>query len=268
MNAPNNNADTRSHTTMPRRDAMLALGALGAAAFAPGALARQADDKSLAQGGRGMLSAKDLGWDPDAKKYVLPRLRYAYDALEPHIDAATMEIHYSRHHAAYVNGLNKALDELAKIRAGEGDAALIKHWSREVAFHGGGHANHTLFWLCMGPPELIPQRPSLELLAHIERDFGSFDAFSKHFQAAANAVEGSGWAWLVFDPASGRLLVTQMEKQQNLWMTGTSPLLGVDVWEHAYYLRYQNRRADYVKAFMNVINWAMVDELFAMARTH
>ncbi|TVQ60037.1 MAG: superoxide dismutase [Phycisphaerales bacterium] len=243
------------------------MGALGAAAFAPRALAQVNEtDRALAQGGRGIISARDLGWDPEARRYILPELRYAYDALEPHIDAATMEIHHSRHHAGYVSGLNKALDELAKIRKGEGDAGLIKHWSREVSFHGGGHVNHTLFWLTMGPKDFIAESPSLELLAHMERDFGSMNGFWTHFEAAANAVEGSGWAWLVYEPNAGRLLITQMEKQQDLWMTGAAPLLGVDVWEHAYYLRYQNRRGDYVKAFRNVVNWAMVDELFAIAR--
>jgi len=258
-----------STPAMNRRDALAALSALGLGAVASSALAQEARPPSpdgFAAGGRGHLTAEMLGWDANAKQYVLPKLRYAYDALEPHLDAQTMEIHHSKHHASYVAGLNKALSELAKIRDGSGDAGLIKHWSREVAFHGGGHVNHSLFWLTMAPEASRGKGPSLDLAAHIDRDFGSFEKFVTHFQAAANAVEGSGWAWLMYDFVAGRLIVTQMEKQQNLYMTGAAPLLGVDVWEHAYYLKYQNKRADYVKAWFNVVNWAMVDELFALAR--
>jgi Fe-Mn family superoxide dismutase len=242
-----------------RRDALTTLGAVAAAAAASGV--------SFAQGAAGGVSGSggglSLGWDAAKGQYTLPELPYAPDALEPHIDAETMKIHHSKHHAAYVAGANKALAELAKIRSGEGDAALIKHWSRELSFHSGGHINHTIFWLTMAPAgQGGGGKPEGALASAIDRDFGSFDGFSKHFQAAAGAVEGSGWAWLAHEPMSGRLVVLQMEKQQDLAMVGVRPLLGVDVWEHAYYLRYQNRRGDYVKAFMNVINWGMVGRLF------
>lgn len=199
-------------------------------------------------------------------EFVLPKLPYEYNALEPHIDAQTMEIHHSKHHQAYVNGLNKAAAELAKARE-SGDMALVKHWSRELAFHGGGHINHALFWNTMAPAEKGGGgRPEGALAEAINRDFGSFEKFAAHFSAAANAVEGAGWAWLVFDRLSGRLMVQQMEKQQNLLLTGAAPLLGCDVWEHAYYLKHQNKRADYVKAWWNVVAWAKVGELFEVAR--
>ncbi len=214
-----------------------------------------------------ILSPAELGWDAAKREYTLPPLPYAYDALEPHLDAATMEIHHSKHHAGYVKGLNNALAKLAEIRAGAGDASLIKHWSRELSFHGSGHVNHSLFWTVMAPTaQGAGGEPGGPLATAIARDFGSFAAFVTHFNAAANAVEGSGWAWLVHEPTADQLMVIQGEKQQDLMLTGVTPLLGVDVWEHAYYLRYQNRRADYVKAFMNVINWKRVAENFASAR--
>jgi Fe-Mn family superoxide dismutase len=208
----------------------------------------------------------DLGFDAAKGEYVLPPLPYPKDALEPHLDAATMEIHHGKHHKAYVDGLNKALKALADIRAGTGDASLVKHWSREVSFHGAGHINHSLFWNMMAPAGKggggEPTGPLADMIA---RDFGSFAAFAGHFKAAAVAVEGSGWAWLVYEPVARRLLITQGEKQQNLMLTGVRPILGVDVWEHAYYLKYQNKRADYVAAFMNVVNWSFCASLLKAA---
>lgn len=251
---------------LDRRAALAAMGVAGAALMAAPAKAQQRDREGLARGGRGALDAAALGWDEQARRYALPQLRYAYDALEPHIDAETMRIHHTKHHQGYVNGLNKALDELAKIRRGEGDKSLLKHWQRELSFNAGGHINHSIFWLVMAPPDGdLSGRPSMDLLAHIRRDFGSLESMMEQFKAAANSVEASGWAWLIFEPNAGQLLITQMEKQQNLYITGARPLLGVDVWEHAYYLNYQNRRSEYVDAFARVINWPMVDELFAQA---
>lgn len=249
-----------------RREALasaLVMGGFGAAAIAqPTATLASASSASA----RRLLSQSELGWDEAKGEYTLPRLPYAYDALEPHLDAATMEIHHARHHAGYVRGMNTALAKLADIRSGSGDASLIKHWSRELSFHGAGHVNHALFWITMASPNAggggTPTGPLADAIA---RDFGSFDAFSAHFQAAANAVEGSGWAWLVHEPTAGRLMILQGEKQQDMMMTGVTPLLGVDVWEHAYYLRYQNKRADYVKAFMNVIDWSRVARHHAIA---
>lgn len=244
---------------LDRRAALGLLAATGAAAaLAPAVLgADQPAQRPRA------LPPEFLGWDAAKGEYVLPKLPYAYEALEPYIDAQTMHIHHDKHHQGYVNGLNKALAELAKIRSGSGDASLIKHWSRELGFNGGGHVNHSLFWLCMAPPSAGGGgSPSGTLAEGITRDFGSFEAFGKQFHAAAAAVEGSGWAWLVFEHISRRLLVQQMEKQQDMLVTGVTPLLGVDVWEHAYYLHYQNRRSDYITAFMNVVNWPRVQSMY------
>ncbi|MBL0926348.1 MAG: superoxide dismutase [Phycisphaerales bacterium] len=249
-----------------RRAALGVLGAAGVVAMSATAFARQAA-AAVPAPGNAPADARP-GWDEATGQYVLPALPYAPEALEPHIDAETMRLHHGKHHQAYVNGLNKAVGELRKI-AETGDAALVKHWSRELAFHGGGHVNHTIFWAVMAPPDKggggAPQ-PGTELAAQIDRDFGSFSRFSALFQASAVAVEASGWAWLVWDHVSRRLMVQQMERQQDLLMTYASPIMGADVWEHAYYLRYQNRRADYVKAFMNVINWPVVDRIFATVR--
>jgi len=242
-----------------RRAAIGAIGAMGVGAgLAAPALAQNT-----------LLTPGELGWDQGAGEYTLPPLPYTYDALEPHIDAKTMQIHHDIHHAGYVRGLNNALNELRRVRSGAGDSGLIKHWSRELAFHAGGHINHTIFWLVMAPRAGGGgRRPSGDLAEKIADDFGSFDGFRRHFTAAAGAVEGSGWGWLVYEPIADRLLVTQAEKQQNLFVPGSTPLMGVDVWEHAYYLKYQNRRGDYVDAFMNVVNWPMVERLFDRARNN
>lgn len=252
----------RTPAGIDRRDALALLGTVGLAALGGAANAQPA----AAPEGLPAL-AGSFGWDAGKGEYTLPKLPYAADALEPHLDKATIEIHHGKHHAAYVAGLNKALEELKKARDG-GDFSLIKHWSRELAFHGGGHINHCLFWATMAPPGagVGGEAPAgSKIAAAIARDFGSFDGFSKHFQAAAVAVEGSGWAWLVYDHIARRLMIQQMEKQQNLLVTAATPLLGCDVWEHAYYLKYQNKRADYVKAWMNVINWKAVEMMFGHA---
>ncbi len=199
-------------------------------------------------------------------KHELPPLPYAYDALEPHIDEQTMRLHHDKHHLGYVNGLNKAEDELAKARD-EGNFGLIKHWEREAAFHGSGHFLHSIFW-----PNMAPAgnggggQPSGDLANQINQDFGSFDKFKAQFTAAANAVEGSGWALLVWEPEGRHLSVLTAEKHQNLTQWSVVPLLVIDVWEHAYYLKYQNQRAAYVEAFWNVVNWPDVAERYTAAR--
>ncbi|MDX2148317.1 MAG: superoxide dismutase [Planctomycetota bacterium] len=270
---------------LDRRSALAALGGLGAAAAASVAFAQpkvnpipdprgpvdpRTKPEILPSRPAGQPgSTINFGFDAQRGEYVLPPLPYDKAALEPHIDAQTMEIHHGKHHAAYVSGLNKALLALKAIREGAGDAGLIKHWSREVSFHGAGHVNHALFWHMMAPAgNGGGGQPSGDLAQAINRDFGSFEAFTAHFKAAANAVEGGGWAWLVHEPVADRLLIIQMEKQQDMYLTGAHPLLGVDVWEHAYYIKYQNRRSDYVNAFMNVINWGFVQRLFASAIEH
>ncbi len=197
--------------------------------------------------------ASTIGFDANKGEYVLPPLPYAYDALEPVIDAQTMQLHHTRHHQAYVTGLNNALKKLAEAR-GSSDFALVKHWSREVSFNGGGHALHTLFWNNMQPVGRTTQ-PSVKLMRQIARNFGSLEGLQNHFNAAATGVEGGGWAILGYEPLSTNLIIIQAEKQQDLTVWGMTPLLALDVWEHAYYLKYQNRRADYVKAWWEVVNW-------------
>ncbi|MCH8487094.1 MAG: superoxide dismutase [Candidatus Cyclonatronum sp.] len=196
-------------------------------------------------------------------QYVLPELKYAYDALEPHIDAQTMELHHSRHHQAYVNGLNNALSKLAEARE-TNDFSIVKHWSRESAFHGGGHFLHAMFWEIMSPNGSGEPRDTM-LRNAINRSFGSFDGFKRHFKAASNAVEGSGWGIMAYEPNSGNLVVHQAERQSDLTLWVTRPLVMVDVWEHAYYLRYQNRRGEYVDNFMEVVDWDVVAEMYEAA---
>ncbi len=237
--------------TLGRRDMLAALGVgaatvggLGGAALASTPATRREQD---------MHSREMLGWDAASGTYILPPLPYAYDALEPHIDAQTMTLHHDKHHAGYVRGLNGALSALAEIRTGDRDAGETKRWSRQLAFNGSGHFLHVTFWNGMSPEG--GGRPDGALAARIDHDFGSFKAFTDHFKAASRSVEGSGWGLLVFEPISGQLMVMQAEKHQNLTAWGVLPLVVIDVWEHAYYLKYQNRRAAYVDAFMNVINW-------------
>lgn len=187
--------------------------------------------------------------------HKLPDLPYAYDALEPYIDAQTMTLHHDKHHASYVKNLNTAEAELAKARAAN-DFALVQHWSRQAAFNGAGHSLHTLFWKGMAPNgKGGGGQPTGKLLDKINQDFGSFDAFKAQFSAAATAVEGAGWAALHYRHEDGRLLVLQVENHQKLTPWGVTPLLVLDVWEHAYYLKYQNKRPDYVAAWWNVVNW-------------
>ncbi len=245
------------HNTTPldRRSALGAMTLLGTGAlFASDAMADGQPEASV--------SRIALGWDATTGAYTLPPLPYAYDALEPFLDERTMYIHHDKHHAGYVRGLNAALAALADART-TGDSSLIQHWTKKVSFHGSGHVNHTLFWLGMAPAgDGGGGEPTGPLAEAIIRDFGSFEAFSWQFQAAAKSVEGSGWGWLAFEPIAQQLIVLQGENQQKLMMTGVVPLLGIDVWEHAYYLKYQNRRADYVAAFMHVINWGHVGQVF------
>ena len=201
--------------------------------------------------------------------HELPDLPYDHDALEPHIDAETMRIHHSKHHQGYVNNLNAALEkhpDLADKSLEEllGDLASVPEDIRTaVRNNGGGHANHSLFWPCMAPGS--GGTPSGELADAIDSTFGSFDAFVEMFSKAAATRFGSGWAWLCVD-GDGGLVVTSTANQDNPVSDGLKPILGLDVWEHAYYLNYQNRRPDYVKAWWNVVNWERVSENFAGAK--
>lgn len=201
--------------------------------------------------------------------HELPDLPYDHDALEPHIDAETMRIHHSKHHQGYVNNLNAALEkhpELADKSLEEllGDLGSVpEDIKTAVRNNGGGHANHSLFWPCMAPGS--GGTPSGELADAIDSAFGSFDAFVETFSKAAATRFGSGWAWLCVDEGGG-LVVTSTANQDNPVSEGLKPILGLDVWEHAYYLNYQNRRPDYVKAWWNVVNWEQVSENFAGAK--
>jgi len=186
--------------------------------------------------------------------YELPPLPYSYNALEPHIDEQTVQLHHDKHHKAYVDGLNNAEAKLAEARE-KADFALVKHWARELAFHGSGHILHSLYWSTMAPAAKGGGQPEGELLRQIASDFGTYETFAKQFSAAAAAVEGSGLAVLTLSPLGKKLEILTAEKHQDLTQWGAVPILTVDVWEHAYYLKYQNRRADYIAAWWNVVNW-------------
>lgn len=201
-------------------------------------------------------------------KHEVPALPYAFNALEPHIDAQTMEIHHDRHHAGYVNNLNKALEGHADLQEKSIEALLgsldsVPEGIRgAVRNNGGGHANHSLFWEIMSPNG--GGEPKGDLADAITSAFGSFDAFKEKFSQAAVTRFGSGWAWLVVD--NGKLAVTSTPNQDSPLMEGKTPILGLDVWEHAYYLKYQNKRPDYVSAFWNVVCWNKVGQLYEKAR--
>jgi len=193
--------------------------------------------------------------------YTLPPLPYGYEALEPHIDKQTLQIHHDKHHAGYVKGLNQALDKLAEARK-TGDYALIKHWSRELSFNGSGHLLHSLYWLNMSPKG--GGEPTGKLMTAIKQDFGGVKECMAQFKAATIAVEASGWGVLAYEPVSKKLIILQAEKHQDLTVWGVVPLLVCDVWEHAYYLKYQNKRADYVENFLKIINWEDVAQRYGV----
>lgn len=192
--------------------------------------------------------------------HELPPLPYAYDALEPHIDEQTMRLHHDKHHLAYVNGLNTAEAKLAEAREKK-DFSLVKHWEREAAFHGAGHFLHTIFWENMTPQG--GGTPTGALADAITSRFGSYESFIAQFKAAGTAVEGSGWVLLVKNVMTNTLDILTAEKHQDLSQWVTLPILCCDVWEHAYYLKYQNNRAAYLEGFVQVINWRDVERRFA-----
>lgn len=200
-------------------------------------------------------------------KYELPALPYEFNALEPHIDALTMEIHHDRHHATYVNNLNAALE--GQNVADQSIEELISNLDKlpesirtAVRNNGGGHANHSLFWQILSPNG--GGAPTGELASAIDETFGSFDQFKAAFNDAAVKRFGSGWAWLVVK--DGKLAVTSTPNQDSPLMEGATPILGLDVWEHAYYLKYQNKRPAYIEAFWNVVNWEEVNKRYLAAR--
>jgi len=201
--------------------------------------------------------------------HELPKLPYEYNALEPHIDARTMEIHHTKHHQTYVNNLNNALSSHPELES-KSIEELVKDLGSipedirtAVRNNGGGHANHSIFWLCMSSNG--GGEPTGELADAINSTFGSLDSFKEQFAKAGATRFGSGWAWLCVD-GSGKLVVTSTPNQDNPLTDGLTPILGLDVWEHAYYLNYQNRRPDYISAFWNVVNWDQVASNFAASK--
>lgn len=198
-------------------------------------------------------------------KHVLPELKYSYDALEPYIDKLTMEIHHSKHHGAYVNNLNAALENYSELQEKNIEELLTsldqvpEAIKAAVRNNGGGHYNHSIFWDIIGPNG--GGEPSGNLKKAIERDFGSFEKFKEEFSKAAAGRFGSGWAWLVINK-EGKLQVVSTPNQDNPISEGLKPVMGLDVWEHAYYLKYQNRRPEYINAWWNVINWKAVEERY------
>lgn len=201
--------------------------------------------------------------------HKLPDLPYGYNALEPYIDAQTMEIHHARHHAGYINNLNKLLEgheKLLNLPLEEiiRDIRMVPEEIRQgVRNHGGGHLNHSLFWQIMGPGQ--GGEPQGELIRALNAAFGSYAGFKDEFSSAASNRFGSGWAWLCLDE-KGRLITMSTPNQDSPLMQGFSPILGIDVWEHAYYLRYQNRRAEYIEQWYNTLNWPRVGEFYSQRR--
>lgn len=202
--------------------------------------------------------------------YTLPPLPYAYNALEPYIDTKTMEIHHTKHHQAYINNVNAALEKHPALAAKSvedlvSDLAAVPEDVRTVVRNnGGGHANHALFWTILGPN--AGGEPSGELGAAITSTFGSFAVFKEAFAKAATTRFGSGWAWLSYDKNASKLVVESTANQDTPLSEGRTPLCGLDVWEHAYYLNYQNRRPDYITAFWSVVDWSKIAARYAAAK--
>lgn len=250
--------DTKGKNPMMTRREALKTTLLAGAAFAIPKWAAGAQEEKNAKG-----EAKPLS---QHFPFVLPPLGYAFDALEPYIDAETMEIHHDKHHAAYVRNLNEALEkgpeELRTLTLEElltKTASLPAPIRAAVRNNGGGHANHSLFWKTLKKNE--GGKPTGKLAGAINAKFGSFDDFQKAFDTAASKVFGSGWAWLVLDDKK-ELAIESTPNQDSPIMNGKTSLLGLDVWEHAYYLKYQNRRPEYIKAFANVIDWDFVNQRY------
>jgi superoxide dismutase, Fe-Mn family len=196
-------------------------------------------------------------------EYTLPELGYDYAALEPSISGRIMQLHHDKHHQAYVTGANTALAKLAEARDAN-DFANVNKLEKDLAFNLSGHVNHTIFWTNLSPDG--GDKPTGELAAAIDDNFGSFDKFVAHFSAAAAGIQGSGWGALVWDSLGQKLLVQQYYDHQNNFSAGSVPLLLLDMWEHAFYLDYVNVKTDYIKAFWNIANWANVQQRFSAAR--
>lgn len=199
--------------------------------------------------------------------YKLPDLHYDFGALEPVISGEIMTLHYTKHHQAYVNNLNAALEKYAQAEKDNDIAAMIA-LQQAIRFNGGGHVNHSIFWTNLAPAgKGGGEGPSGDLAKEIQQTFGSFEAFIEKLSASANGVQGSGWAWLGYNKADKRLQLATCANQDPLSTVGLVPLLGIDVWEHAYYLQYKNVRADYVKNIWKVVSWKNVEERYSKAKS-
>ena len=206
-----------------------------------------------------LVSTVDIVRCDRMARYELPSLPYDYDALEPHIDQRIMELHHDKHHQGYVDGANAALNQLAEMRE-NGNFDGVKAVKRNLSFHTSGHANHSLFWENMSPNS--GGEPGGALADAIAEDFGSFEAFTEDFSAAAGGVEGSGWGMLVYEPLADQLMVIQAENHNNRAIQGSTPVLVLDVWEHAFYLQYENNKGEYIDNWWNVVNWDDVAERY------
>ena len=250
---------------MSRRDMLSALPVTAGAAAGLGGLFAFGSSAAAQPQGRGLTPKleKTLASIYDGNKYTLPDLPYDYDALEPHIDQLTMELHHDKHHQGYVDGLNKTVAALAR---NPDDEALVGGLQRDLSFNYGGHVLHSIFWAVMGPGEdgEMGGNPRGNIANAIESDFGGFDAFKTMWSNAAGTVKGSGWVTLLFDPVSTKLCIKTFGDHDRYAMAGTMPILPLDVWEHAFYLNYQNRKSEYVTAFLNVIDWRTVSSLYDM----
>jgi len=203
--------------------------------------------------------------DKEKTSYQLPELPYDFNALEPVISAEIMELHYSKHHKGYVTNLNAALEKYHEAET-KNDVAQMIALQSAIKFNGGGHINHSIFWTILAPVSKgLHHGPKGDLAKMIDRDFGSMDVFKEKLNAATTAVQGSGWGWLGYNKGQRRLEITTCSNQDPLSTQGLVPLLGIDVWEHAYYLQYKNVRADYVKAIWQIFNWKNIEERFAKA---
>ncbi len=255
-------------TESNRRDFLKSSGALLAGAALAGVASAQTSQPAAGlaphMGGHTDLMKQMIPGAVDADgNWALPPLGYEYDALEPHIDAKTMKLHHDKHHAGYVKGLIGAEKKLEDMRKA-GDFDNIDHWSKKASFHGAGHFLHCVFWDSMGPN--AGGDPKASLKKQIEKDFGSVEAFKNQFSAASKSVEGSGWGILAYQLASDRLTILQAQNHQLNSQWGLIPLLCIDVWEHAYYLNYQNDRGGYIKSWWNVVDWDKVQTRFGLLR--
>ena len=245
---------------MDRREFIGSLTAAGALLVARVGLA-------AGEGGGGaaspVITSAGTGKGDKPMAHILPDLPYAYNALEPFLTEETMHLHHDKHHAGYVTGLNEAEDKLKKAQQA-GDFASVRALCDAIAFNYSGHLLHSLFWTSMSPKG--GGKPSGPLADQVAKDFGSFDTFQSQFLAAANSVQGSGWGVLAWQPLGEQLVILQAEKHQNLAQWGVTPILVLDVWEHAYYLQYQNRRTEFTAKFMEAVNWEGTAQRLAKTR--